>query len=393
MPTSLNQDYTNEILDRLFEINYQSHLNLEDLSKAYLKLGQDLLGMDLGIISQVEADEYRIFSVTENSLNIVPRQSFELGDTLCEEVFEKNDIVFHGHLSQLEERKNHPSVKNMKIESYLGLPLYVSGKLFGTLNFSCTKVRDKLSTLEMIVMKTMVAHLGKKLTQEIDQSMYRMILRNIAHELRAPLNGIIGSEDILRESDLTHDQYEMLDLINRSSQTLEQAISEVSYATKLLYSSQKGECSLPHEMIKKVMAGLSDTLKSRGVHTNLKVNELPILNCAQDIFENAIRLIIKDCISREFDRKEITLESSDEGKEYIKVVITDNGPCLSRNVTHVLNSFGTIEGIQKNLKINGVNLDLTLASISMNLAGGFLRAYVAPDKSSTTFVLSFPRLV
>lgn len=389
MPVSLNAEDTNQVLDRLFEINYQTGLPVDELAQAYLNLGKDLLDLELGIISQVEESQYRVFAVTENSIGIVPNQVFDLGDTLCQEVFEKNEIVFHGQLSKLQEKKNHPAVKNMHLESYVGVPLYMCGKLFGTLNFSSQRPRGPLSTLELIVVKTMAAHLGKKLSQEIDMSMYRMILRNIAHELRAPLNGIIGSEDILRESDLTHDQFEMLDLISRSSRSLEIAISEVSYATKLLYDTKAGECREPLALLNKAHITYERSLKEKGIHINLKISEFPPVKCSHDIFENAYRLILKDCISRESDRKEITVEGLFD-QEYARIIITDNGPCLSGNVKHVLNSFGTIEGIQKGMKMSGVNLDLTLAAISMNLAGGYLRVYVAPDKSSTTFHLIFP---
>lgn len=389
MPTSLISNKEQNILDRLFEINYHSCMDLEVLSQAYLNFGKEVLGMNLGIVSLVEENTYKVYAVTDNNLDIVPRQVFERGDTLCKEVFEKDKIIFHGCLSKVEGIKEHPIVQNLKLESYIGLTLRVGGKLFGTLNFSSKEQRDELSTLEYLVVKTMAAHLSQKLTQEIDESMYRMILRNIAHELRTPLNGIIGSEEILKESKLSNDDFEMVDIIGRSAHYLEESISEVSYASKLLYNINEEVCGDPSALLENVLKTLQDEISRKNVHIRIKLDKLSPLKCSPEIFKNAVRLVIKDCLSREDNKKEITF-SCERKQGYTRISIKDNGPWLSRNALHVLNSFGTIEGVKKGIKVSGVNLDLTLAATSMNLAGGFLRASVAPDNSSTTFVLSFP---
>ncbi len=378
-----------DILRRLTEANEDPSAGLNELCHAYLKIGEELLGMKLGIISQVEGNRYHVYAVSENDNGIEDGTDFILGETLCREVYKKNDLFFIGNIGQSQGLREHPAVKAFSLQSFVGLPIYVSQRFFGTLNFSCFKEKKDLSALEVFVLKSMASHLGQRLTQEIDESMYRMILRNAAHELRAPLNGIIGSEEILRESELDHDQFEMLDLINRSSAGLEEAISEISHATKLLYDPRSGLCEKPNEIIDQTLDDFHQSFKKADFFIKRPPQTEHQFKCSPDVFKNALKLIIKDCLTRVDKRNELVFDFKEDEHQLI-LEINNSGPCLSRNVVEVINSFGTLEGLNKNIKVSGVNLDLTLAAISMHLAGGFLKVMVAPDNTSTTFNLGFP---
>ena len=52
-------------------------------------------------------------------------------------------------------------------------------------------------------------------------------LANMSHEIRTPLNGVIGLSQALSKTDLTHEQREMLDLMQASGKTLQTLLSDI----------------------------------------------------------------------------------------------------------------------------------------------------------------------
>ncbi len=67
---------------------------------------------------------------------------FDLGETFCSLVYEANEPVsFHTPVDG--GIKNHPAYRKQGIESYVGVPIYVAGERYGTLNFSSPSARKE----------------------------------------------------------------------------------------------------------------------------------------------------------------------------------------------------------------------------------------------------------
>lgn len=60
-----------------------------------------------------------------------------------------------------------------------------------------------------------------------------MFLNNISHEIRTPMNGIIGMTDILKQSKLSHEQLEYLEIIRLSGENLLMLINDVLDFSKI----------------------------------------------------------------------------------------------------------------------------------------------------------------
>ena len=58
-------------------------------------------------------------------------------------------------------------------------------------------------------------------------------LANMSHEIRTPLNGVIGVVSALRQTALSPQQMEMLDLVQRSASTLERLVSDILDVSKI----------------------------------------------------------------------------------------------------------------------------------------------------------------
>lgn len=121
----INEITTNVSLTTFEQLN----LGLETAA-AYLEL-------PLGIISEINADDYRVkdYYMSDESAGLYKGQIFKFQDTYCEIVYKKESFVAIDHFSKSEFSK-HPCFETFGLESYIGAPYYVNGELRGTINFS-----------------------------------------------------------------------------------------------------------------------------------------------------------------------------------------------------------------------------------------------------------------
>ena len=61
----------------------------------------------------------------------------------------------------------------------------------------------------------------------------RAFLSTITHELRSPLTAIIGMADMLRDSQLSPDQHDMLGIMHRGAQNLVGLVNNILDLSKL----------------------------------------------------------------------------------------------------------------------------------------------------------------
>ncbi len=129
----------------LYELSASSNLSTEEQLEATLKAGVDNLGMDLGIISQIREDEYKVLHFFPESSGLKQGMIFDLGETYCSIALVAEDIVAIDEM-KASEYASHPCYAAFNLESYIGVPIRVNGEPFGTLNFSRTEIRKTTFT-------------------------------------------------------------------------------------------------------------------------------------------------------------------------------------------------------------------------------------------------------
>lgn len=136
------------------------------LYAAYLGVGRRLLGLSIGIVSRIKEGDYEVLAVQPGDGGISTGDHFLLGDTYCSIVVSKQGSVALHHVGELKEMRSHPVYVGMKLESYIAVPVYVQGEIFGTLNFSDPAPRhEPFSIEEMEFLELM----GKSLSQALEQ--------------------------------------------------------------------------------------------------------------------------------------------------------------------------------------------------------------------------------
>ncbi|WP_209326433.1 ATP-binding protein [Pseudoalteromonas sp. PA2MD11] len=100
-----------------------------------LKFGLDVFNLDFAIISHVENNVYTVIHVIAPDDAIAVGTQFELSGTYCTHTLTANKAISF-HQASKSTIAEHPCYLNFKLESYIGAPIFVGNKVFGTLNFS-----------------------------------------------------------------------------------------------------------------------------------------------------------------------------------------------------------------------------------------------------------------
>ncbi|GAA5135003.1 PAS domain-containing protein [Thalassotalea piscium] len=133
---------TEQALNQLHKITSSSNLTSDEKIQKLLALGSQLYHLPLAIVSQIVNNEYKVLYCLAPNNEIAPGDTFELGNTYCTHTLDADKPLAFHHAGE-SEISEHPCYKGFGLESYIGVPLSVGGKRFGTLNFSGPKARAK----------------------------------------------------------------------------------------------------------------------------------------------------------------------------------------------------------------------------------------------------------
>ncbi|ELV3374584.1 diguanylate cyclase [Enterobacter cloacae] len=106
-----------------------------------LEEGLAAFDMTLGIISQIVDNRYTLLAVSPSLEGLSPGMTFDLQDTYCQLVVKKRHIISLLNAGRHPDLKTHPVYRQMRLKSYISAPLWVRGKIWGTINFSSTEIR------------------------------------------------------------------------------------------------------------------------------------------------------------------------------------------------------------------------------------------------------------
>lgn len=122
-------------LNELHKITTNQHLNLDEKIQELLVLGTQLFHLPIAIVSHIENGIYTVLHCVAPDDGLLPGAQFPFEQTYCVHTFAANGPKGFHHVGE-SEIKSHPCYKNFGLESYIGIPLFVAGKRYGTLNFS-----------------------------------------------------------------------------------------------------------------------------------------------------------------------------------------------------------------------------------------------------------------
>jgi len=134
-------DETEKRLQLLYQITSQTTNSLHSQLDKALELTTGLLGMDVGIISSVSEAQYTVRNFYPEDSGLSAGQSFELGDTYCSITLDAKDVFSINHMKE-SEYERHPCYEAFSLEAYIGIPIIIDDKVYGTINFSSSEPKE-----------------------------------------------------------------------------------------------------------------------------------------------------------------------------------------------------------------------------------------------------------
>ena len=111
-------------------------VEFEEQLRRSLILGARHLGMHYGIISRVKNTDYAVVVQISPDGRFQDEQHFPLQQTPCSITLADGDVVAVQCFSD-SPFADHPAHTALQLQSYIGVPLWVEGDVYGTVSFSC----------------------------------------------------------------------------------------------------------------------------------------------------------------------------------------------------------------------------------------------------------------
>jgi CheY-like chemotaxis protein/two-component sensor histidine kinase len=204
-------------------------------------------------------------------------------------------------------------------------------------------------------------------------------LSNMSHEVRTPMNGVIGATQLLARTTLTHEQRDLLGTIRTSSQLMLAVVSDVLDFSKL----EQGKLDLERApfSLEEVVAAVGKLIASHAAHKPIHFTAEIAPECRRTYMGDAVRLsqILLNLGTNAVkftDAGTVTLRvgRSPDADGAVRFSMSDTGIGIPRDqLAHIFERFNQAEN-SSTRRFDGTGLGLSIAQNLVQRMGGLIHA-------------------
>ncbi len=265
--------------------------------------------------------------------------------------------------------------------------IYVSSSILGLLLlFSGLSFYLKMNVKK----KTKELNIAKEKAEQSDRFKTNLI-QNISHEIKTPMNGIIGFTELLKGNDLTSiDRAKYLDIISNSTKDLEISINNILDISQL----ETKQIQLNKEfvdlnsLIKELEIFFAPIAKAKNIKLEIKSNPLDsnlFFKTDKKKLQKALSYIVDNAIKfTNFGFVNISYEVNQNG---LNIIIRDTGIGIDENEKELV--FNSFSQSKKTISrsYGGLGLGLYFATKYVSLLNGKINFTSTKDSGSVFNIL------
>ncbi|USD66665.1 GGDEF domain-containing protein [Vibrio sp. SCSIO 43136] len=166
-----------KVIRRLYQITNNYNKGFDAQIAELLKMGLERFNLDIAILSRISDDRYTVRNcVAPPGVALSVGDSFEFVHTYCHVTCYMNEPLAVEHVKHNELYKGHPAYEAFKLESYVGIPIYCEGELYGTLNFSSAKpYHRRFNQIDLDVLQLMASWLEVELIRRAQEEQLKVL--------------------------------------------------------------------------------------------------------------------------------------------------------------------------------------------------------------------------
>jgi signal transduction histidine kinase len=360
-------------------------------------------GMGFAAVARVTEDRWIACAVRDEiAFGLQPGGELKVETTICDEIRDNHKPVAFDHAAEDELFCDHPTPKLYGFQSYISVPIITSdGKFFGTLCAIDPK-RARVNTPETLGMFRLFAdlisfHLDAQdrlnlsetalLDERHTAQLREQFIAVLGHDLRNPLNAIVGGANLLSKTTLSDEALPLLAMVKRSATRMAGLIDDVM---DLARGRLGGGLSLVlavdssmEAMLEQVIAEARTSWPKRVIRSEISLAEPVVCNSARiaQMFSN----LLANAHTHGDPDGPISVRAFSDDKGF-ELSVTNLGEPIAPDVVDRLFQPFARASVQPGQE--GLGLGLYIASEIARAHNGGLQVASSPEE--TTFKFSMP---
>ena len=221
-------------------------------------------------------------------------------------------------------------------------------------------------------------------------------LAGMSHEIRTPMNGVIGLADVLRHSNLSVDQIDLVDTMRESAASLLRIIDDILDLSKI--EAERLELACEPVALRRVVESIADMLHPLASRKQVELTVFVDPACPEQVLSDEVRLrqiltnLVGNAIkfsARPYRGGRVSLRAVAVGEGRLQITVSDNGIGISETVLATLFTPFSQGEASTTRRYGGTGLGLAICKRLVSLFNGSINVTSMAGKGSE-FTVNLP---